>query len=150
MKPPQLAVYLAAAFERQEAMREVASYLVANGMTVVSSWVGRDDLEPDHVTPAPVLADLARQAVAEICHADIFAVFTEPLGSAHQRGGRHVELGIALAKGMLVYVVGPRESMFHHHPHTVQVGNEVELVRSIRLLTYAIDNRREQAAAKES
>ena len=32
------------------------------------------------------------------------------------RGGKHVELGIALGLGMTVAVIGPKENVFHFHP----------------------------------
>lgn len=42
--------------------------------------------------------------------------FTEPPRSGASRGGRHVEYGIALARGVRVIVVGFRENIFHWLP----------------------------------
>jgi hypothetical protein len=48
--------------------------------------------------------------------ADVVINFTEPPRSKANRGGRHVEYGIALAKGLRVIVVGYRENIFHWLP----------------------------------
>ena len=150
MNFPRLSIYLAAALERQPAMQEVADFFRRQGFAVASTWHAGGDLRPDHTVPPGVLHAASLQAMAELRSADLVVVFTEPLGSAYQRGGRHVELGVALALEKVVFVVGPREAMFHHHPRVLQVQSETELVRAIRLLVHAVDNRREHAAAKEA
>ncbi len=35
----------------------------------------------------------------------------------YARGGKHVETGIALAHGYNVFVLGPKENVFHRHPN---------------------------------
>lgn len=52
----------------------------------------------------------------DVCSADIQINFTEPPRSTANRGGRHVELGIGLALGSRVIVVGHRENIFHWIP----------------------------------
>lgn len=49
-----------------------------------------------------------------------FIAFTEVPRSGHSRGGRHVELGIALALGTRVVIIGPRENIFCWLPHVYQ------------------------------
>lgn len=48
--------------------------------------------------------------------AELVINFTEPPRAKANRGGRHVEYGIALAKGARVIVVGHRENIFHWLP----------------------------------
>lgn len=48
--------------------------------------------------------------------AKIVISFTEPPRSTANRGGRHVEFGIALANKARVIVVGHRENIFHWLP----------------------------------
>lgn len=48
--------------------------------------------------------------------AEVVISFTEPPRSTANRGGRHVEYGIALAIGARVIVVGYRENIFHWLP----------------------------------
>jgi len=48
--------------------------------------------------------------------AELVISFTEPPRSKANRGGRHVEYGIALANKARVIVVGHRENIFHWLP----------------------------------
>lgn len=62
-------------------------------------------------------ADHYRQKFAQddyddVLTADVLIAFTEQPRPGHSRGGRHVELGIALGRGIPVVVVGPRENVF--------------------------------------
>jgi hypothetical protein len=43
------------------------------------------------------------------------------LNGPSTRGGKHVELGAALAMDMPVYLIGPRSNIFHHHLLVTQV-----------------------------
>jgi hypothetical protein len=42
-------------------------------------------------------------------------------GDAYSKGGRHSEVGAAIALGKRVWLIGPREQVFHYHPLVVQV-----------------------------
>jgi hypothetical protein len=46
--------------------------------------------------------------------ADAVIIFTEIPNTVLATGGRHVEFGLALAHGKRVFVVGPRENVFHY------------------------------------
>lgn len=52
----------------------------------------------------------------DVTSAELVINFTEPPRSSANRGGRHVEYGIALALGKRVIVVGHRENIFHWLP----------------------------------
>ena len=52
----------------------------------------------------------------DVSTADVVISFTEPPRSTANRGGRHVEFGIALARNARVIVVGYRENIFHWLP----------------------------------
>ncbi len=52
----------------------------------------------------------------DVLRADIVVNFTEPPRSATNRGGRHVEFGIAIAEKLRVVVIGYRENIFHWLP----------------------------------
>lgn len=54
----------------------------------------------------------ATEDVADVLAADTLVAFTEPPRASASRGGRHVELGLALAAGKHVVVIGPRENVF--------------------------------------
>jgi len=49
----------------------------------------------------------------DVAAAQLLIAFTEAPRSVRSRGGRHVEYGIALALRKPVWLVGPRENVFH-------------------------------------
>lgn len=58
----------------------------------------------------------AKDDFDDVSRADLVISFTEPPRSSANRGGRHVEFGIALARGARVIVIGHRENIFHWLP----------------------------------
>jgi len=104
-------VYLAARYSRRAELAGYAEELRSRGITVRADWLRGEHEALDGIQDA-------RQATwAAIDRADIdacgmFIAFTEHPGSGHSRGGRHVELGIALARGKSVIVIGARENVF--------------------------------------
>lgn len=105
-------VYLAAAYPRRDEIAAHAAALSDLGYTITSRWLrgtGPLDSNPEgeqaETAALEDLGDLRRALIA------VFT--TEPAGSVHQRGGRHVEFGVALELGMRTILVGPPEHVFH-------------------------------------
>jgi len=116
-------VYLAGRFSRRDEFKTLADEIVAAGHQVTSRWLYSDDhhLELDRAqlpAAAAAIRDLEDVRAATVCIA-----FTEEPEGPQGRGGRHVELGAALALGMRVIVVGEPEHIFHLLPDVVQVGS---------------------------
>lgn len=76
-------------------------------------WVGTADDE----IPVQHLARFATEDLEDIDAADVLVCFTEPPRTGPARGGRHVEMGYALAKGKPIICVGHRENVFYCLPH---------------------------------
>jgi len=114
-------IYIAARYDRRQEMVAVVARLVQAGHTVTSSWLaGADDDEPPLALAIWNINDLV---AAECCLS-----FSEAPAARvpwTSRGGRHVELGYALAVGKRLVVVGPRENVFHHLP-CVEICTTVE------------------------
>jgi nucleoside 2-deoxyribosyltransferase len=109
-----LQVYLAGRYARREELRAVASELKTLGFNVTSRWLFVDALIPDGLLAAGGrAAEIARMDFDDVRAADVCIAFTEPVDGPQGRGGRHIELGIALALGQRVMIVGPREHVFH-------------------------------------
>lgn len=118
-------IYLAARYSRYPEMQRYADDLRARGHTITSAWIAGDH-EVDWTDPRQAEAERVRFAVedlADLMKANICISFTEEPGNApgRNRGGRHVEFGIALSlamqhEGMTCIVVGPRENVFHCLP----------------------------------
>jgi hypothetical protein len=103
-------IYLAAKYDQMLKMREVRDHLVEDGHEVTAQWVDGKEAN-DSATSAAIMD------VEDVRRSDALLAFSNPRGTLHTGGGRHVEFGIALERGMLLVVVGPRgEHVFHNWP----------------------------------
>ncbi len=130
-------IYLAARYSRREELCRYREQLRAVGHDVQSRWLdGKHQISDtgkpigDHgealvegvddgstqVCNAALRAKFAQDDFEDVTGADAVISFTEPPRSNANRGGRHVEYGIALALGKRVLVVGHRENLFHWLP----------------------------------
>ena len=122
-------IYLAARYSRRQELCGYRQELQRRGYAVTSRWLdgqhqisdagipigeqgerlveqGRDD------DASSLRQAFAREDVADVMAADMLIAFTEPPRAVASRGGRHVELGLALGAGKAVCVVGHRENIF--------------------------------------
>jgi hypothetical protein len=116
-------IYLASRYSRNDEMRGVRDVLEALGFRVTSRWIDlHTDVMGDYSTSfdADTLNTKTEQYVPigqhdidDIDRADWVVNFTCGTGG---KGGRHVEFGYALATGKRLFVVGPRENVFHTLP----------------------------------
>jgi hypothetical protein len=109
-------VYLAAPYQKKDLIKGYALELQAAGVGVTSSWL--DEIHPPTIQ-MPDLSHEEHQKYAlrdlqDIRAAQIFVLFTDPSKTVI-RAGRHVEFGVAVERGIPIYVVGlERENIFHH------------------------------------
>jgi nucleoside 2-deoxyribosyltransferase len=112
-------VYLASRFSRIDELRDYKAQLEAHGITVTSRWLlgGHEWVgTPDEEIPVERLARFALDDIEDIEASDLVVCFTESPRSGPARGGRHVEFGYALARGIDLLVVGHRENVFYCLP----------------------------------
>jgi hypothetical protein len=128
-------IYLAARYSRREELCGYRKELEAMGHEVRARWLdgqhqisdagvpigdsGEALVESDDVDgsrAAELRARFAQHDWEDVIGADLVISFTEPPRTSGSRGGRHVEFGIALARGARVIVVGYRENLFHWLP----------------------------------
>lgn len=131
-------IYLAARYSRREELCGYREQLRALGHEVTSRWLNgahqiSDGGQPtgDHgealvegdarnagddgsqtARAASLREQFAREDFADVLACDLLIAFTEPPRSNASRGGRHVELGLALGRMKRVWVVGYRENLF--------------------------------------
>ena len=100
-------VYIAAPFElRKEAIRVKWWLIKKRKYVVTSSWLREDCIGVDD--------EHARLDLSDVARADILLALN-PIEFANKgTGGRHVELGYALALGKQIVLVGVRTNVFHH------------------------------------
>ena len=134
-------IYIAARFSHRPECNELAHKLMALGHTITSRWVKPDS---DHVVPTGLsrqVADSERQRFAledieDVLAADcMVSLMEEPRNLS--RGGRHVEFGIALAAKHRLCIIGPRETVFHHHPSVEQFDSVEAFLASERVAVEA-------------
>ena len=122
-------VYLAARYTRRLELCGYRDELAALGYEVTSRWLDGSHQLDNEGRPLGDTGELLFEAASpEVDHfrwkfatddledvlaAETLVAFTEEPRSGNSRGGRHVELGIALGTGRhQVAVVGPRENVF--------------------------------------
>lgn len=113
-------IYLAARYSRHPEMQRYAHALQAGGHEVTATWIwGGHDVRAQEMGHSSSNVDAlqpvwATEDLRDLWRADTFIAFTEPPGeiAGRGRGGRHVELGVALALHKRVIVVGARENVF--------------------------------------
>jgi len=122
-------IYLAARYSRRDELCEIRRAIEAAGRHVVRArWLDgnhqisdsgipigegfeRDDMSGGD-SAAVLRQRFAQEDFDDVASCDLFVAFTEPPRSSASRGGRHVELGIALGLGKRIAVVGFRENVF--------------------------------------
>lgn len=98
-------VYIAAPAPLIDHARALRNVLVAAGDQVTARWLD----VPFEDTPAA-----ARMDLDDIDAADLLIALNPEPWRQKGTGGRHVELGYALARGKQVLLVGARTNVFHY------------------------------------
>lgn len=128
-------VYIAGRYSRRLEFCEYKRDLQDLGHVVTSRWLlgghqiddqgraigdeGEARVEAGDIVLA---AKFAQDDVQDVREAQVLLAFTEaPNAGGRNRGGRHVELGLALAWCLDIVVVGPRENVFCWLPHVRQI-----------------------------
>src|SRR3972149_9628860 len=111
-------IYLASRYSRRMEMLSFASWLELQEHEVTARWIhGNHLISDDELNAGDIQRQLgeryALEDLADIGSADLLICFSETPRSVSSRGGRHVELGVALALGKEVWLVGPIENAFH-------------------------------------
>ncbi|MCP4601697.1 MAG: hypothetical protein GY847_14480 [Proteobacteria bacterium] len=111
-------IYLSASYARREEMERYARVLYQHNIEVVSRWVFQEneeletELRQDGLEAHPnVCNQIARDDLDDIQQCDMFVMFTDGPDQTSY-GGRHVEMGFALALRKPVLICGPIENVF--------------------------------------
>lgn len=130
--------YLASRYSRREELCGYKDQLEERGYSIPARWLlgehqvhgleASKAIEDDGPIPADLAVLFASDDVEDIRASDFLIAFTEPPRTGATRGGRHVELGLALERRNLaqvvnasfnagwvvpkVFIVGPLENVF--------------------------------------
>lgn len=122
-------IYVAASYMRMVEAAELARRLVKAGHVVQSRWLSgpAPSLAP-YVQPDEAMVKYAAEDLTDLFNCEALVTLTGDKPLQASRGGRHAELGMALAVGLRVIVLGPREQLFHWHPGVRVVATVKELL----------------------
>jgi hypothetical protein len=118
--------YLAARYSRHEEMYKYALELATLGIGCTANWVrGDHEIRSNQQSDTPQwLRYFGQEDFTDVVRANVFIAFSEePNAPGRQRGGRHVEFGIALALDIPILIIGPQENIFHHLPRITHVSS---------------------------
>ncbi len=114
-------IYLAAWYERNAEMRRYRAELEALGHMVTSRWIDQHGGELTASMPEREIDDnlqgaalYAHKDLEDLNAANVMIFFASPNGEG--KGGRHFELGYAIAKQKPIIHIGRRENVFQALP----------------------------------
>ena len=114
-------IYIAASYPRKEEAKFLADTLTNRHNEIVSGWILRDEgyISDDRIESKAQKFDRMQSAAImdakDIKECDILICFTDGREQLTY-GGRHTELGMAMALEKYVAIIGERESVFHYFP----------------------------------
>jgi len=104
-------IYIAACFGQQAEVREKADDLEYNGHECTSFWRHEKPTgDGSEAVNASKYMQAAMRDLRDIDRSDLLVLLT---GQISRTGGKHFELGYAVARGKQVIIVGPCENVFH-------------------------------------
>ncbi len=118
MQPGSLSVvrvYIAAPYPLRRNAVALMKALEDAGIVVTSRWLKENDTLAD---------EHACNDLDDVARADLLVALNPPEWAEKGTGGRHVELGYALALHKWILLVGPRTNMFHYLSSIMQVDGE--------------------------
>lgn len=120
-----LKVYIAAPYPWRDSAIHVMRQLVDVGVQVTSTWL---------VVQEEMADASARVDLADVARADVLIAINPPGWEEQGTGGRHVELGYALALKRPVVLVGQPSNVFHYLDDIVRVPSCGDLVATLLAL----------------
>lgn len=105
-------IYVAGKFEAQERLKHERNRIHREGAgRVIGTWLDEENANPSTADKL----EYAERDYAEVSASDLLILDT---ADENNRGGREVEFGIAIGRGIEVWVVGPKRNVFHEMaPH---------------------------------
>lgn len=130
-----LKIYLAAKYSRNAEMRMFRDHIEGiHGHRVICRWIEGNHQLTD-IKNDPEYTRFAREDFQDLSNSDVVLWFSEPEKiEGRNRGGRHVEFGIALAYGIPIIVIGRKENVFHWLPevrHVAELSDAMNLIKEM-------------------
>lgn len=127
-------VYLAARFAARPQMREYAAQLTALGFRVTAHWIWVEGDPTESVVAPAERTAAALQDVGDLMASHMVIAFDgDPADPNTERGGRHVEFGMAVGFGKTLVYVGERRHVFHYLPSVLHYPTWADLLAQLSL-----------------
>lgn len=124
--------YLAGRYDRRAELFDAAHFLECFGHRSTARWLTGAHEKPeggdDALYTPEELAMFAAQDTEDIETSDLLISFTETPDVGYTSGGRMVEFGYALALGLDIAIIGPRENVFMQAPTIRQAPTLQEFI----------------------
>ena len=121
--------YIAGPWGDGPKLYQLAKDIELCGHIVTASWLRRS-LSPKDWLDADAGA---REDLNDILSCDAVINFTCTPDRGYMTGGRHVEVGFAMAAGLKQFVVGPRENIFHEMVDVTQFDTFSAFINWLRM-----------------
>lgn len=116
-------VYIAAPYPERNLAIAVMRALEAKDVEVTSSWL---KIVEQNDSPT------AQKDLADVAACDVLLAINPPAWANAGTGGRHVELGYAIALNKKIVLAGDRTNIFHYLDHVVRVfSGDPEVIASL-------------------
>lgn len=123
----KLKVYIAGSLAVKERVKHLAGALERAGFEVTSQWI---DIHTGYDRDPEALQKAAEGDVKDLVSAD--ALIHAYTGVRSTGGGADAELGMALALGKSVLLLGERTNIFHNLPQVGSFQTVEELVNALK------------------
>jgi len=104
-------IYIAARFSRRDYVRILHAQLTKLNYICTSNWCFNS---PKDQSTSSLKRNEALRDISDIRNSHLIVLLTDTSDVGYITGGKHVELGLALALNKLTCVVGERENVFHY------------------------------------
>lgn len=118
-------VYIAAPYPVRDRAATMMRVLELRGVEVTSRWLKAPDTMCD---------EHARKDLEDVAAADVLLALNPEGWEDKGTGGRHVELGYAIALGKPILLVGERTNIFHYLSSIVQVDEISDFSKHVKTL----------------
>ena len=115
--------YIAAPWELQAEAKQLGEFLTHAGVTTAADWLNASTNTYTEVW--------AERCLRDVRHADLVIAFNPEEFERAGTGGRHVEVGYAIALAKPIIVVGARTNIFHSLRRIELVAIDGDMVTNI-------------------
>lgn len=122
--------YIASRFDKKKEIKNVMQFLQNRGHTVTTDWTKHKPIKP-YSEHQEIAKDYAIEDMEGVKNCDIFILLSDEAGT-----GIYIELGVALALGKKIFVVGPHDdrSMFFFHPQVARRTTIDEVFKELAIV----------------